>query len=400
MSPTSGSAALPDPTAVVRRGTLSVVVTLLFVAGWAANHFASMIPVLRDQESLSDTVLAGAFGVYALGLLPGLLGGGGMSDRIGRRPVVLFGSTVAAAGNLLMLGWHDEAGIYAGRLVVGVGVGLAMSAGTAWAADLGGRRSTTIAGTALTAGFALGPLASGLVAQFSPERATLGAPFALTVSLSLGAVALGLRATGVADPPRDALAPGSASPPGGRSVAQALLRAVPMALWVFSTVTVPLVVLAGRVGGEHSGPWLPGVAAALALGTGVAVQMTARRADWGPFAGIAGAGLAAVGFAVAAVVDTTEGVGLFVVASVVLGSAYGLCLRAGLVDVEMLTPPEHRGITIGVFYVCTYLGFGLPVLLESLRTPVGTTAPLLALSGLALAAATLRWVQLRAAPAQ
>jgi hypothetical protein len=81
---------------------------------------------------------------------------------------------------------------------------------------------------------------------------------------------------------------------------------------------------------------------------------------------------------------------------VVLGSAYGLCLRAGLVDVGTLTPPEHRGVTVGIYYVCTYLGFGLPVLLEALRDGVGTTAPLLVLTALATGAALLRVVQLRA----
>lgn len=374
-----------------------MVVTLLFVAGWATNHFAAMIPVLRDQEGLSATVLAGAFGVYALGLLPGLLGGGGISDRVGRRPVVLTGSTIAAAGNLLMLCWHTGPGIYCGRLVVGVGVGLAMSAGTAWAADAGGRRGTTIAGATLTAGFAGGPLVSGLIAQFSPDSAALTAPFVLTIALSLAAVTLGLRATGAPAhpaPPKESRAPLPTS--ADRSVGGALVRAVPMALWVFSAVTVPVVVLAGRVGGDHSGPWVPGVASALALGTGVAVQLIARRADWGPRAGIVGAVLAAAGFALAVVVDEQQGVALFVVVAIVLGSAYGLCLRAGLVDVETLTPPEHRGITIGVYYVCTYLGFGLPVLLESLRGPVGTATPLLLLTGLALSAAVLRWTQLRA----
>lgn len=382
-----------------RTGALTVVVVLLFVAGWATNHFAAIIPVLRDREGLSATVLAGAFGVYALGLLPGLLGGGALSDRVGRRPVVLTGSAVAAAGNLLMLCWHPAAGIYTGRLVVGVGVGLAMSAGTAWAADLGGRRGTTIAGTVLTAGFACGPLVSGLVAQFVPGSVDLAAPFLVTIALSAGAIVAALRltpstrATATAGGPQT----GTTALDEGRSVARALARSVPMALWVFSAVTVPLVVLAGRVGGEHNGPWLPGVAAALALGTGVAAQVVARRAEWGPRAGITGALLAATGFALAARVDASADVALFVLASVVLGSAYGLCLRSGLVDVENLTPPEHRGITIGIYYVCTYLGFGLPVLLESLRAPVGTLTPLLALSGLALAAAALRTVQLRSA---
>jgi MFS family permease len=380
-----------------RTGALTVVVVLLFTAGWATNHFAAIIPVLRESEGLSATVLAGAFGVYALGLLPGLLGGGALSDRVGRRPVVLTGSAVAAAGNLLMLCWHPAAGIYTGRLVVGVGVGLAMSAGTAWAADLGGRKGTTIAGTVLTAGFACGPLVSGLVAQLAPDSVDLAAPFTITIALSAGTILAAVRLTPPARPTSAAPAPvvAPAAPEDVRGVGRALARSVPMALWVFSTVTVPLIVLAGRVGGDHNGPWLPGVAAALALGTGVAAQVVARRAEWGPRAGVVGALLAAAGFALAARVDASADVALFVLASVVLGSAYGLCLRAGLVDVEALTPSEHRGTTIGVYYVCTYLGFGLPVLLESLREPVGTLVPLLALSGLALAAAALRTVQLR-----
>lgn len=380
-----------------RRPGLAVVAVLLFVSGWATNHFAAIIPVLRDREGLSATVLAGAFGIYALGLLPGLLGGGALSDRTGRRPLVLTGATVAAAGNLLMLCWHPVAGIYLGRLVVGVGVGLAMSAGTAWAADLGGRTGTTIAGTVLTAGFASGPLATGLVAEVASGSAQLVAPFALTIVLSLAGVVLGV----VAAPPTsgEAGTAGVVQPEGDRlGVGRALARAVPMALWVFASVTVPIVVLAGRVS-THGGPWLAGVASALALGTGVVTQVVARRTGWGPRAGIVGALLAATGFALAAVVDSTAGVALFVATSVVLGAAYGLCLRAGLVDVETLTPPEHRGAVIGVYYVCTYLGFGLPVLIEALRAPVGTLTPYLVLSAAALAAAALRTAQLRR-PAQ
>lgn len=381
------------------RSSLPVVVALLFVAGWATNHFAAMIPVFRVREDMSATVLAGAFGVYALGLLPGLLSGGGLSDRVGRRPVVLAGSGVAATGNLLMLCWHPEAGVYVGRLVVGIGVGLAMSAGTAWAGDLAGKRGTTVAGTVLTSGFACGPLASGLIAQFAPGPAALVTPFVVTILLSVGTIVFALRLTAATRtdtaPPVVAPGPHASVPVETRSIGRALVRAVPMALWVFSTVTVAIVVLAGRVGGEHSGPWLPGVASALVLGIGVAVQITARRADWGPRAGVVGALLAATGFAVAAVVDSSQSVTLFVVASVILGSAYGLCLRAGLVDVDHLAPPTHRGITLGVYYVATYLGFGLPVLLEGLRSPVGTLTPLLCLTGLATAAAILRSAQLR-----
>ncbi len=380
--------------------SVRVVLLLLFASGWATNHFAAIIPVLRASEGLSSTVLAGAFGIYALGLLPGLLGGGALSDRIGRRSVVLTGGTIAAVGNLLMLCWHPASGVYVGRLVVGVGVGLAISGGTAWAADLAGRRGTTVAGVVLTAGFATGPLASGLMAQFVGDDLAATLPFAVTIALSLGTVLLAWRTTsGPSSLPVDESPAPAGMSDADRSMGLALFRSVPMALWVFSTVTVAVVVLPVRIGGGGTDPWVPGASSALALGTGVLIQVIARRAGWGPRAGIVGALLAAVGFAASAQVDAHPGLSAFVVTSIVLGSAYGLCLRAGLVDVETFTPPEHRGATVGIYYVCTYLGFGLPVLLEALRAGVGTTTPLLILTGTAVLAAGLRWWQLRSAAA-
>lgn len=63
---------------------MPTVLLLIFTTGWAANHFSAMLPVLAD--GYSNTVLYGAFGVYALGQLPSLLVGGVLSDRIGRAP--------------------------------------------------------------------------------------------------------------------------------------------------------------------------------------------------------------------------------------------------------------------------------------------------------------------------
>lgn len=49
----------------------------------------------------------------------------------------------------------------------GVGVAVAMSAGTAWRADLGGGSGSVLAGVSLSAGFGCGPVVSALIAQFS-----------------------------------------------------------------------------------------------------------------------------------------------------------------------------------------------------------------------------------------
>lgn len=374
------------------RRHLWIVLAVLFTVGWSTNHFVAMMPVLHDRNGISDAALEAAFGIYAVGLLPGLLTGGGISDRVGRKPVVLPGATGAALGNLLMLVWHTEPGVLVGRFAVGLGVGLAVSAGTAWCADLGGQRGTVFAGAILTSGFAIGPLVSGLIAQFSDDAAIL-APFALTVTGSLLAVAAGLTVPNVR---RSAVAPSAVGDDAdGRSLARALWTGIPMSLWVFASITVSVVTMAGRMT-AFSGPWVPGVAAVLALGSGVVIQIFARRNAWGPRAGVTGALLAAAGLLLMAVAGSDPNPVEFVAASILLGSGYGLCLREGLLDVETYAPLPKRGLAIGVFYVGAYLGFGLPLLLRALQPAAGITAPIVVLAALAVTSAVIRAGQLRA----
>jgi hypothetical protein len=377
---------------------LPVVLLLLFASGWAANHFTAMLPVLAGSEHLSHTALDGAFGIYAVGLLPGLLGGGSLSDRLGRRPLLLAGAAIAGLGNLALLLWHDEMGIFIGRLIVGAGVGVAMSAGTAWSADLGGGSGSVLAGVALSAGFGCGPLVSGLLAQFFGSAAY--APFVVTVALSAAAVLVGIVFSDVrTDSERAGPVPAAAGPAAddGDTFA-ALSSALPMALWVFSCATVAMVTMAERMQARFAGPWIPGVAATVALVAGVTVQMVARRRGWGPPAGVAGAAIAATGFGLVAAAGATPALPVFLLTAAVLGIAYGLCLREGLIDVETLAPPRLRGTLTGVFYSVTYVGFGVPLLLVAIRPAVGITAPVLVLTALAAAAAVLRAIQIRARP--
>jgi hypothetical protein len=84
---------------------------------------------------------------------------------------------------------------------------------------------------------------------------------------------------------------------------------------------------------------------------------------------------------------------LFLLIAVVLGIAYGLCLREGLIDIETMSPARLRGTLTGVFYVVTYLGFGLPVLVVAIEPAVGAATPMLVLAALAATAAMVRAVQ-------
>lgn len=71
--------------------------------------------------------------------------------------------------------------------------------------------------------------------------------------------------------------------PGVTMAGIALATALPMALWTFACVTTSFLVLAARVSSRfESGALLPGLAAALAFGSGVVAQALGRRRNWGP----------------------------------------------------------------------------------------------------------------------
>lgn len=415
--PATGSGIRPAAPGLV----FATVAALLLSAGWAANHFASVLVVLRDQQNYSPVLVNGAFGIYALGLVPCLLLGGMFADRFGARPVVLTGGAIAALGNLSLLFWHGAAGLMLGRFIVGLGVGLAVSAGTAWAGRLRGANGVTMAGIVLTSGFATGPIASGLLAHALPVSAAVTVPFLVSVVFSLLAVAA---STIIGDARHEPIqldaAPGGADEPSGsrepsrtpaqsrppapapkpahrRSMGLALATSIPMALWVFACVTTAFLVLAGRVSAHfESGVLLPGVAAVFAFGSGLTAQALGRRYGWGPRSGIVGALFAAAGMTLAGLGAATPPVWLFILASMSLGTAYGLCLREGLLDIETFTPAGKRGTAVGIYYVATYLGFGLPVLLESLLPIAGPTIPLFVLAAVAVGSAVVRSMQLRA----
>lgn len=384
------------------------VILLLLSAGWAANHFASMIMVLREQLGISSMLLNSAFGIYALGLLPGLLGGGVLADRFGARPVVLTGAVGAAAGNLSLMFSHDGAGLLVGRFIVGLGVGLAVSAGTAWAGRLRGAHGVTSAGIALTSGFALGPIASGLLAFTLPGDLVVTVPFAVTCLFSVAAVIFAtivgdVRAPVPAPTPRLSTNPQAphtqsrdTSRTESRSMSKALAVSLPMAIWVFSTVTTSLVILTARTSSNFdNGVLLPGMASVLSFSVGLGVQALGRRFGWGRISGIVGALLAALGFALVAYGGEVAPVWVFVLAAPILGAAYGLSLREGLLGIEAYTPPARRGTAIGIYYVFTYLGFGLPVLLDALLPVWGAVLPLLVISALAVGSAVVRALQIQ-----
>jgi len=364
----------------------------LFAVGWGANHFTALLPIYRRALGLPDTALTAIFGVYLFGLAPGLLLGGPLSDRYGRRPVLLVSVGLSLAGSLTLIagtpGAVGAVALYAGRLLTGVAAGGTFAAGSAWVKELStGADAGSGARRAAISLPAAGRAGRGLLAQWAPAPTIV--PY--LAHLAIAAAALVLLPGAPDTVTRSAMSAGvrarlrvpSAGVPRFRRVV------LPMAPWVFGSATIAFAVLPARATGRLDGLSVVfgGVVAALTLAAGILVQPLARRIGRDDPARGARAGLGAValGCAVGAVAAMTGSPALVLAAAIVLGSGYGLCLVSGLREVERLAGPDDLAGLVAVYYVLAYCGFAAPYLLALLAPALGYPASLLLAAGLAVA---------------
>jgi len=361
---------------------------MMFAVAWGAGQFAPMLQAYRAQLGFSSGRVDVLFGLYALGLAPGLLVGGRLSDRIGRRPCVLpFAALSPLTSVLLMLG-RDSVGVLAvARLLAGACSGVVFGCASAWVEELsagapagtGARRATV----AMSSGFGLSSLAAGALAQWAPHP--LWVPYVPQVLLGASAALLGLRAPETVRRVHGAARAQLFALPRAVRGARFLLVVAPLAPWVFSVTTLSGVVVPQLVhrGGALLGVAFVGVVNSATLVTGVAVQPIARAAERRrPLrAALAGMGLAALGIGVALLAVASGSEQLVVAAAVPLGAAYGTIFVSALSETERLARPDERAGTIAVYLALTYTGFAVPYLLSALEGPLGPAGTLWLMAG-------------------
>jgi MFS family permease len=373
----------------------------LAAAGWGANQFAPLIVLYQQLLHLSPAVVDAMFGLYALGLIPALLAGGRLSDRVGRRRVVLVALAISAAATaVLMIGADHPGWLYVGRLLAGVASGLAFGPGAAWlkelSADAGdvasGPRRATIA---MTTGFAAGPLVAGLSAQWLPAPAVT----AYIPHLALLVIAA-VAAMRTSDPgPVPAVPTSAALPPSHPPVSvpsHFLAVLLPFAPWVFGSAAIALAYLPALVADRVTAHALlfSAIATSLTAVTGIAVQPLARRVRRPDQARLLPGAmlvvLAGLGCAVWAAGQLSPAVVL--VACGVLGAGYGAAQFSGLVEVQRIARPGALGTATAAYQVLSYLGFALPFVLSAVHSAAGTSPALLLLVVLAVAAGCTIWL--------
>jgi Na+/melibiose symporter-like transporter len=358
------------------------VAAAMFACGWGGNQFTPLLLMYRRTGGYSVLSVDAFLGAYVVGLIPGLLLAGPLSDLHGRRRVMIAGTAASVlASAVLAFGATGAWPIYAGRLLTGIAVGIAMSVGSSWVKELSAASGDPTLGARraslwLTAGFGLGAGVAGVLAQWAPWPMVL--PYLVHVALTLPALALLPRVAEIR-PARRSLSGAAGQrrgllrdlrvPVHGRRTFRLLI--LPMAPWVFGAAGLAYAVMPTLVD-DRLGRWGLLYATALTvlyLGTGVAVQPLARkldRASGGPGPAVVAMALMVAGAGVCAADAVIRSPSVALAAAVVLGAGYGVAVVTGLLEVQRIAGPADLAGLTGLYYTLAYAGFLLPTVLALL----------------------------------
>lgn len=357
----------------------------LFVCSWAGNQFSPLLLMYKQVEGYSTVTVNAFLGVYVLGLVPSLLLAGPLSDRFGRRRLmVVAAGTAIATSAVLALGVTGAAPIYLGRLLAGLTVGTAMAVGTTWLKELstgsydpgadagsGARRASI----AFSLGSGLGALAAGALAQWGPWPEVTPYLVHLLFAVPLLVVVPRVQETRAARPVHESVRQ-ALRLPAARHRRFRWVVAVG-APWIFGLAALSYgyvpVLLADQVG--DLGVAYATLLTVVALSISALVQPVAKRLDRVDSARGIIVALSVLTAAVAAVAatDLLASPALGVVAAAIAGTGIGIALSSGLLEVQRIAGPAHLAGLTGLFYAIAYVGFLLPTVMAAVTPPFTTT---------------------------
>ncbi len=322
-----------------------------------------LYPIYQDKLGFSALTVTVVYATYGIGVLAALLLLGPLSDRYGRRRILLPGLALSAASSVVFLLAQALPALFAGRVLSGLSAGVFTGTATAALLDLAPpadrARAMLLATAVNTMGLGLGPLIAGAMAEFVPDP--LRAPYALQLALLIpAAVAV-------------ALMPEAAHTGGGRpglprlrvpaELRPTFVRASTVAFAAFATMglfsAVAPAFLAKLIGDPSH--LLSGTVVFLLFAASTVGQLSLGRfpADSALPSGCAImiAGMAAIAGGLGA-----GSLALLLVGALVAGFGAGLGFRAGLAAVNEEAPAERRGEVNSSFFVVAYLALSVPII--------------------------------------
>jgi len=363
----------------------------LFVVAYGTNVSTPFLVLYRDGLELTDNQTQMIFVVYVVGILSTLMIAGQLSDRYGRKPLLVTALAFSAVASLLMIFGRDSfALLLVGRVLLGGVSGAGLGVAAAWLQELVGsgqeKKAALIATLVTYGGFGAAPPISVLYEWIGPSP--LVVPFLLHMALAVAVIPIVLWV----DETVDVAAAARRGPwrPSVRFGVPASARrgflwyVTPLAVLVFAFPSMAFslfpVLLSDTVGASQV--LLTGVSGTSTAWGGLLARPFLERVTSKESMGL-GAAIGTVGYIMGTTAFLTGAWLLVWPAAVLLGAASGIIATTGLALVGQLTNDDTRGTLTSTFYLLAYIGMTLPLIVSALGGAIGTTPVLIGITVLA-----------------
>ena len=323
------------------------------------------------QESMHLTPfwITIVFAVYVASLLAGLLTVGGLSDYVGRRPVILAALLLNAAAMILFAEARDVGQLILARAVQGLCVGTGTTALGAAILDTNRARGPLLNSVTAFVGLTAGSLGTAALITFAPD------PLHMIYEVLLGLTMLMIALLWVMPEttPRKAgalasLRPHVSVPRQSRSI---LIRLTPanVASWALGGLYLSLMPTVVATAMRVVSPWVGGVVvSALMLSAAIAVaafrNWPARRLI------LLGTSTLSLGVMVSLFGIQQQQVAALLAGTVIAGAGFGSTFSGVLRALLPTAEPDQRAGLLSAFYVQSYLAFSLPAVAAGLAVPL------------------------------
>lgn len=347
------------------------IVTGAIALALAASGTPSPLYIDYQQRwHFSSTTLTGIYAMYAGGVIVTLLLMGGLSDRIGRRAVMLGSMSALIVSLVAFLVADSTAWLFVARGVQGLATGVLTGAASAALTELHPRRDARAAGlvnsTSTSTGIAVGAVVSGALAQWAPLP--LRVPYLLLIVLAVLIVcAIAWKVPETV--PRTSLDGGMR-----RLLRLQKLAVAPVVRGAFAIGGMS-VLAAWSVGGLYLGlggslarellhannHLIAGLVIVSVQGVGGLSQL-AFTAVSNRTSAVVGCVSLIAGMAVVALSLDLSNAAVFFVGNAITGVGFGLAFMSGTRRVSQAAPADKRGEVLAAYFVVAYLAISVPVI--------------------------------------
>ncbi len=372
-APLPNLADAPAPAAKAWAVLAAWPITTVFMLG---NIASPLYVVWQAQFGFSKGTLTAIFCWYMVGLAASLLVSGVVSDRLGRKAVLLPALGLAVVAAVVLATADGVLALSIGRVLTGLATGALVSAGTAAVTDLAGtdhRRLAALLGSiGVAVGTGFGPIWGGLLAETLPGPTTT--VFWIQIALLLIAIAVVARMPLAR--PRDTGTGWIRIPRVPASARRNLLAAVAIAGPALTTTSFMLALapslLTEQLGTDNR--IVAGAVPATAFAASILAQLALRGSSVLRLLLLSATGTVLASAALIAAVATAEPAVLLLSAAFA-GPAQGLGLLGGLSMLNRAVPSRGLAEANAALNITTYgLAGGLSLGLGYLSDAVGLGA--------------------------